>query len=488
MTAQSGVAMNDVKVVVIGLDGATWNLIEPWAERGYLPTFKKLMKGGSWGYLESTMPPVTFPAWKSFSTGKNPGKLGLFGHIKLEEGRLKVCNADTVKDNREMWDYLSDNDRKVAVIGVPITYPPKKVNGIMVSGPFSVGRNYTYPRTLEGDLKKKYDYDPFPEEFLMSKDKDIELLIKNIKPKFDFLEDVLKEDYDFVCDVIFETDTAQHFLWGTKGLKKLWKYIDGRIEKIVSSVDADPRSVLFICSDHGFHKMKGAFYVNEWLRKKGYLKLKSKFVFLKVIRKFGITSTRIYAVIKRLHLLNLIRRIFSPETLRKVGKSIPDYKNEIADQGIAAIVDVKNSKAFFFQGGIYVNDKGVVKKLYNELKAIKNEEGNRFLDVTRREDEYTGDYLEEAPDILIWSENYHPKGHVAVTGSKFISTSLKKEKWLATHHKKGIFLAYGKRIKNDHRTDPHIYDMAPTVLSVFGLDPNPEMDGKVVEGIFKDDS
>ena len=170
--------MEDRRVVIIGFDGATWSLIKPWAERGVLPTFAKLMKKGSWGYLQSTMPPVTFPAWKSFSTGKNPGKFGLFAHIKLEKGKLKVCNAETVKDNREMWDELSDHDKKVAVIGVPITYPPKKVNGIMVSGPFSVGHNYTYPKDLENKLRKKYNYDPFPEEFLMSKEKARELGLK----------------------------------------------------------------------------------------------------------------------------------------------------------------------------------------------------------------------------------------------------------------------------------------------------------------------
>lgn len=477
--------MEDRRVVIIGFDGATWSLIKPWAERGVLPTFAKLMKKGSWGYLQSTMPPVTFPAWKSFSTGKNPGKFGLFAHIKLEKGKLKVCNAETVKDNREMWDELSDHDKKVAVIGVPITYPPKKVNGIMVSGPFSVGHNYTYPKDLENKLRKKYNYDPFPEEFLMSKEKDYKLLMNNIKPKFDFLEDVLAKNYDFVCDVIFETDTAQHFLWGTKGLKELWRYIDERMGKIVRTIDRDPRTLLFLCSDHGFHEMKGAFYVNEWLRKKGYLKLKRKFAVLKVMSKCGITSGRIYGMIKKLHLLKLVRKIFSPETLRKVGKSIPTDKNVVTDQGLAAIVDIEKSKAFFFQGGIYINDRGIERKLYDELKGIKDDAGNHFLDVTMKTDEYSGDYMDDAPDFLVWSDTYHPKGHVSVAGSKTINTSLETEKWVATHHKKGIFLAYGNSIKKGHRIDPHIYDIAPTVLSVFGIEPSPEMDGKVLGEIME---
>jgi len=196
--------------------------------------------------------------------------------------------------------------------------------------------------------------------------------------------------------------------------------------------------------------------------------------------KCGITSGRIYGMMKKLRLLKLVRKIFSPETLRKVGKGIPTDKNVVTDQGLAAIVDIEKSKAFFFQGGIYVNDKGIEKKLFDELKGIKDKAGNHFLDVTGKKDEYSGDYMDEAPDFLVWSDTYHPKGHISVESSKAIDTSLESEKWVATHHKKGIFLAYGHGIKQDFRINSHIYDIAPTVLSVFGIKPGAEMDGKVL--------
>ena len=69
------------KSLIIGLDGATWNVIKPLAEEGKLPTFKKLMEEGVWGNLESTVPPVTGPAWVSFATGRNPGKTGVFDFL-----------------------------------------------------------------------------------------------------------------------------------------------------------------------------------------------------------------------------------------------------------------------------------------------------------------------------------------------------------------------------------------------------------------------
>ncbi len=477
--------MDKVKVVVIGFDGATWDLIRPWAEKGDLPTFKKLFKNGAWGKLKSTLPPVTFPAWKSFSTGKNPGKLGLFGHIQLENGKLRPCNAKSVKDNREMWDYLSNEDKKVAVIGVPITYPPKKVNGIMVSGPFSVGHNYTYPRELEKTLRKKYNYDPFPEEFLMSENRDIKILMESVKSKFDLLDDILCEDYDMVCSVIFETDTAQHFLWGTKGLKDLWKHIDKRLEKIVKKIDHDENTVLFMCSDHGFHKMKGAFYVNEWLRKKGYLKLHPRFKFLKMMSRFGITRSRIYRLMKKFGLLSLGRKIFSPEFQRKIGKTLPTDKKMISDQGIGAVANIGESKAFFVEGGVYVRDKEMIGKLYEEMNRLKDNMGVRFLDMNKKTSEYWGDHTEKAPDLLIWSDTYSLRGQVSLDRSKHIDYTSKNDKWVATHHRNGIFLAYGAGIKRAFKIDASIYDIAPTVLSIFSIKPDSDIDGIVLENIFE---
>jgi predicted AlkP superfamily phosphohydrolase/phosphomutase len=69
------------KVIIIGLDGATWNLIKPWADKGLLPTFKELMEKGVWGELESTVPPWTIPAWYSLFSGKSPVKLGFFSFM-----------------------------------------------------------------------------------------------------------------------------------------------------------------------------------------------------------------------------------------------------------------------------------------------------------------------------------------------------------------------------------------------------------------------
>jgi predicted AlkP superfamily phosphohydrolase/phosphomutase len=154
------------KTLALGLDGATWDILLPLIEEGKLPAFKKLLGEGVYGDLQSVIPPVTCPAWKCYSTGKNPGKLGVFWWVDVnkESGKIVMPNAYSFK-SRDLWDYLGDKGFKVGIINMPTTYPPKKVNGFMVSGfgmpmdkKFDFQQPYTYPNELQEELEAKYDY------------------------------------------------------------------------------------------------------------------------------------------------------------------------------------------------------------------------------------------------------------------------------------------------------------------------------------------
>lgn len=115
---------NKTKVLVIGLDGATWNLLKPWSREGVLPTFKRLMEKGVYGNLRSSIPPVTFPAWKCYSTGKNPGKLGVYLFLKLDmENKKFYFYSSRDFKSKEVWDYLGGKGYKCGVINMPGTYP-----------------------------------------------------------------------------------------------------------------------------------------------------------------------------------------------------------------------------------------------------------------------------------------------------------------------------------------------------------------------------
>jgi predicted AlkP superfamily phosphohydrolase/phosphomutase len=144
--------MNKVpKVVVIGLDAATWTLIRPWMAEGKMPNLAKLMKAGVSGSLESILPPITPPAWTSFMTGKNPGKHGIFNFVETEHGGygMNYANA-TSRRSPTVWKLLNDAGYSVGTMNIPFTYPPEPLNGFQISGMDSVRESpFIHPPSCE---------------------------------------------------------------------------------------------------------------------------------------------------------------------------------------------------------------------------------------------------------------------------------------------------------------------------------------------------
>ena len=146
------------KVLVIGLDGATFDLLAPWIERGRLPTLARLIEEGVSGTLESTSPPISSAAWASFATGKNPGKHGIVDFVHPEENGYRVTIVNSKKrGSKALWNLISEAGGQVGVVGVPVTYPPEEVNGFMISGFLapSSKSDYTYPPSLRQELGEK---------------------------------------------------------------------------------------------------------------------------------------------------------------------------------------------------------------------------------------------------------------------------------------------------------------------------------------------
>ena len=126
------------KVLIIGLDGATPDLVERWVAENKLPYLKQMMQNGVYGTLKSTYPPISPAAWTTFATGYNPGKHGTYDFRDYDPRRYS-CFADTIVDSnafagKSIWDIVGAAGQKVGVITVPVTYPAWRVNGFMVSG------------------------------------------------------------------------------------------------------------------------------------------------------------------------------------------------------------------------------------------------------------------------------------------------------------------------------------------------------------------
>lgn len=282
------------KILVIGLDSAPPELVFK-KYRNKLPNLSNLMSNNYWGRLESTVPPITVPAWTSMMTGKDPGQLGFYGFKNRTDysyQELGFANSNAIKDET-VWDILSKHNKKSILIGIPQTYPPKPLNGYMVTCFLtpSTDSQYTYPPDFRYEIEKvvgKYIIDV---ENFRTDDK--QLLLENIykmsQNHYKLIKYLIKnKEWDLFFFVEMGTDRIQHGFWKytdpahpkyvpgndlEASIANYYQYIDKEIGEILSLADND--TAVMVVSDHGAKRMAGGICINEWLIQEGYLKLKS---------------------------------------------------------------------------------------------------------------------------------------------------------------------------------------------------------------------
>lgn len=152
---------NSKKTFVLGLDGASWDLLNPLMDQGVMPNLQKIVEGGTSGVLQSTIPPYTAPAWVSCVTGVNPGKHGIFGFTLHDGigGPREFVGSNYVKVPK-LWHYVNDAGKTVGMINIPVTYPAELVDGFCVPGFLTpLGKeDFTYPVSIYKEFLKPIDY------------------------------------------------------------------------------------------------------------------------------------------------------------------------------------------------------------------------------------------------------------------------------------------------------------------------------------------
>ena len=502
------------KVILIGLDGATFDLMMPFIQDGSMPIMKSLIDNGVHGILKSTFPPLTCPAWFSFSTGKNPGKLGMFNFYRLEKSSYEIRRFDNrdVENESELWDILNSYGYTTGIFNNPVAFPPKSVEGFMVSGFLapSTRSNFTHPENLKIDLDRVtggYEIDADQgdryrvEEVVENCNR---ILHKRTKAMIYLLEEKMQ---DFMMLVYTGSDRMSHQLinkmyldnenesrWAKEEIKKYFSTLDGEIGQVLDSIK-DEDYTLYMMSDHGFHRRDKGFYINQWLINEKYLELKPP---KSLLGKIGITQKGIASALDKVGLKNFVRGIVPKSLERRVpigaiegsGKAIMDL---IQTGGI----DWQKTKAIAIPGGIYINTvdrpEGIVSledydglrhEIAEKLRNISDPRDGSNLDVEIffREDIYTGKYVSNAPDIQYILGNYEWGDIRNIPSDGKLFDPLET----AHHDNNGIFIAHGigirKGIKIDHA---NITDLTPTILSSFGIKANEDMDGKVLQEIFE---
>ncbi|MCA9254997.1 MAG: alkaline phosphatase family protein [Phycisphaerales bacterium] len=494
------------KVLLIGLDGATFDVLGPLMKAGKMPELQRLVDEGVSGPLESTRPPITPAAWTTFMTGKGPGKHGIIDFVRYEpkQDSLGLNNNQEINSNTQtIWEILSNKGYRVGSINVPMTYPPIEVNGFMISG-FDTppNRDFTYPKELQKEILEKfpdYTHEKKWQRKASGGDDLFEENLNYIKDSFDrgyHLAEMCGEKYGWdVMMVLYKlVDNLQHKAWRyiderTKHnhpkraalTEECWIHLDRVLGKLRALADRHEAHIV-IMSDHGHGSLDGKAQPNLLLSNWGYLKL----------RGLGVRARgRVATWIRRLR-----------------GKPGAMSAGGLGDIGCDPDFDWANSRACVLHAGVYgflyINLKGrqpngiVEPKDFERLRqeirekllgaTCKDREGREmkiFTDVFVTEELY-GCSREEhpwMPDLLL-----APADGLAVVKKIRGAESVR---WVpfkrleGTHRLDGVFTAWGPAIKRKLEMRAHIADLAPTILAGLGEPVPKDMDGNVLESIFE---
>lgn len=506
--------------MVIGLDGGTFDLLLPLIEQGYMPNMEKLLQQGSWGRLESTVPPFTAAAWSTFATGQNPGQHGILSFQKTDRFNYHQQVLGFVDANQihyPLWELLSEAGKKVVVVNVPVTYPPRPVNGNMITGMMTPknAEYFTFPEELakelgdyqidvdfiwEGDVFRQYGLPP--EELMLSE------IYKVTKIRTQTCINLLqKQAWDFFMVVYTGTDRISHFFWDSladvllpksavqseisslqKNLLTYFSELDRGIGELVD-VSGQGTHILFM-SDHGFGPSPTKrFYVNIWLEQLGLLG---------TYKQLGIQDLSYWRmkIGRNQNLKSFLRRLLPQKTQDKLSQAMTSSNsNGDIDWSITQAYFVP---VYFHVCGVELNLKGIHREgivaFDSEYELLRDRiidtayqvvdpvTGEKIVTLAaRREELFSGPYVTEFPDvILILNPDYI--GALSLVGSQLVESHVPFRS--GEHRPDGIFLAVGSNIQSQSDLPSlQLADVPATVLYLLDVPVPTLYDGRILREI-----
>ncbi|KXK30803.1 MAG: hypothetical protein UZ01_01162 [Candidatus Brocadia sinica] len=483
-----------------------------------LPTFKYLIENGSYGNLNSTIPPLSAPAWTSAFTGVNPGKHNIFDFFTIRNDNYELRNV-TSNDRKTpaIWNILDTYGMTSGIFNMPMTYPPEAVNGFMVAGLGTpdTNSNFIYPASLKEELKNYLHGLQFSIDVGTIMGGREDAFLDELYKVTDIQEKAVHYLYnkyqpDLFMAVFDELDRIQHFFWRhmetshplhdpkksqkyKDAIEDYYQHLDIAMKRFLDTLPED--TTVMIVSDHGFGGLHKDFYINKYFYDMDILSLKPK-------PPLSINTELLRAIKTTLKKLT-----YKMGVGRWVDRMIPDWLRlksltPTVDTGLGS-VDWSQTKAYFCSlsgQNVWINLKGrqpegiiepgkeyealrdqIIEKLYT-IKDPKTSK-NIIQKVYRREEIYTEDLVSNAPDLIIdMAEGYVIQ--VGLAPEMLMPAMQYKLYRSGCHRQHGIFIAIGKDIKKNHQVqNAEIIDIVPTVLYLLNKQISTYMDGKVLTDI-----
>ena len=524
--------MSKIKLLIVGLDAATLDLVNPWVGEGKLPNLAQLMKEGVSGRLASILPPITPPAWTSFMTGKNPGKHRIFHFMEAEPGSysLRYVNASS-RCAKTIWKMLSDAGFSVGTMNIPFTYPPEHLNGFQISGMDTPSEKsaFVYPPEIRDELEGLLGRFTLDVRYLgyMSTDRRREEVLAEME-RIDqqWLQASLhlmeKHPAEVMMFTFMSIDTVQHYFWhymdashhyhdpvGAKrfgdAVRRVYERLDRAVGEMLKKVSTDT-SVLVV-SDHGGGPTSDrVVYLNRFLAQQGLLHyLENNDSALKKLAR---------GLIHRSY--TLLRGALSSAQKRKLANALPKMRKRFETAFTSFTnIDWSRTKAYCSEvlaspPSIWINRKGIkpfgiveesdyeslIKFITEKIGELKDPRTNEpvIKRILRREEIFHGPYADQAADLILdWWEASHFSSSPSFPEQTTEPAVMIRERkppedseWGGTHRLHGILIVRGPAFrKNVEIEGARLLDMAPTILHLLGQPVPDDMDGHVLEELFE---
>lgn len=455
-----------MKLLVIGLDCADPSLL--FANEN-LSNIRRLMEVGCYGRLRSIVPPITVPAWFSMATSQDPGSLGIYGFRNRNDysyDNLGIVNSRASQEIA-VWDQLAREGKKSILIGVPPSYPARKVNGISVGcfmTPDTKSATYTNPPELSQEISSLVGHYPVDvkgfrterKEWL--KDQIYDMSRKHFQVIRSFMQN---KEWDFLQFVEIGLDRLHHGFWQYHDpdhvfyepgnpyenvIGDYYQYLDHEIGSLLELLDDD--TLVLVVSDHGAQKLDGGFCINEWLHKEELLVL--------------------------------------DEYPRKVtpfnGLSVNWNKTKVWSEGGYYARIFLNVKGREPSGTIETADyEDFRTEIKNRLESIPDEEGRCLGNLVFRPEELYQDVRNIAPDLIVLfgGLSWRSIGGVGYPGCYIRENDTGPDG--CNHSQYGCFiLASPDNTPSGEVHGAQLLDVSPTILELGGYDVPASMQGRSI--------
>lgn len=476
-------------LLVIGLDGASYDLCERWIGEGHLPNLGRIKREGCWRPLQSTTPAVSPVAWSTFMTGEDPGEHGVFGFFVPERSaphlpptRFRPVTAHDCHGQR-FWERMNEAGLTTGIVGVPVTYPVRPLRGHTIAGLLSPGLRRpgtVYPRGLTAEIEAEVGpyrivprgtYYPGAEKAFL-KELHATLALRGQLA----LYLLAHHRCDVHVFVWYETDLVQHKMWQfmdsghprhdpvtakrwTGAILDVYRRADTLVGDLAKRLGPD--DTLVVLSDHGAGALHGTVHLNTWLRQQGYL------VFRRGYEQWLKRLANKYSFVQHCagiaRLLGITRRFGLSQGARRMLASGLLSRDDI---------DWAATRAYNlgFEGAIYIvgeQRERTATEIIARLEELRDPTSGQAVveGAQRGRDVYHGDYAQWAPEVLL-----RLRGHLySVSQKAFAPELLGLGADSGTHHPTGIFGVLGAGASTYSLCEvPCLRDVAPFLLQVAG--------------------